>query len=310
MIKEKIINAIEDMRSKVGRDSKHIYINNETGEMLQGVSTVSSIIPKDWLSAWGAKEAVRALGFTDYQDFTLANEMWLKIKDCKSVEEYINILKEAKGASARKSKKAMVDGTMGHELLENLVDKRINGLTQDFVHSFIPLGTPLERPLAQFADWEVSSVDYWIAKEALVIRPDKRYAGQLDAIAMLKSGELALIDFKFSSNISEDYYLQTAGYAACFEPYGIKFDKRIIIRLPKTLEIDEWDPKTYKYRKVENKIEIKVVPTLYESDRDAFFNALPLKQWINYVTKLSTQEVKSKNKELLIEAKRLTVNSD
>ena len=34
---------------------KHVYRVKATDEWLQGVSSVSSIVPKDWLSAWGGK---------------------------------------------------------------------------------------------------------------------------------------------------------------------------------------------------------------------------------------------------------------
>ena len=116
--------------------------------------------------------------------------------------------------------------------------------------------------------------------------PEKGYAGTLDAIAMMKGGRLAIVDFKFASYISEDYYLQTSGYQATFEPYGIKFDERIIVRLPKTLETEEYDKDTHTYRKVENKLEVRGVPTAYENDRDVFFAMLPVKQWINAVSQL------------------------
>lgn len=282
-MKEKILTTLADMKTQIERDSKHVYRNPVTGEMYQGVSTVSSIVPKDWLAAWGSKEAVKALGFTDYTDFTVAIEVWNKIKACKTVNEYVKILQEAKGASSRKSKKALVDGTKGHAWLESFVEARINGSTL-----ILPgINEPLFRPTSQFVDWEHKNVDCWIASEALVVNPEKRYAGQLDAICVLKTGELVLVDFKFASSISEDYYLQTAGYQACFESYGINFDKRLIIRLPKTLEKEEWNPKTYSYSKIPNNIEVFTVPTNYIGDREAFYSALPLKQWINMVDKMN-----------------------
>lgn len=287
-MKEKILSALADMKSKIERDSKHIYRNPISGDMYQGVSTVSSIMPKDWLSSWGAKEAVKALGYTDYVDeVQLAYEMWDKIRsECHDetgpcIEKYISILKEAKGASSRKSKKALVDGKLGHAWLEKAVEARIRGENLPP----IPVGTPLERPINQFLEWESKNVDYWIASEKFVVNPERRYAGQLDAICVLKTGELCLVDFKFSSNISFDYWLQEAGYAACFEPYGIFFDKRLIIRLPKTLEREEWQAKEWKYKMIPNNIEVFTVPTKYEADRDAFFAALPLKQWINHIEK-------------------------
>lgn len=279
-IKTKIQIAIKDMESKIARDSKHIYVNNETGEYLQGVSSVSSIVPKDWLASWGAKEAVKFLGYSDYNDLSIAIDMQAKIISA-TVSEYVEILKEAKGAHARKNKKAMVDGTKGHKWLEDYVLMRING-------SMPMIGLPTDsllRPVNQFLEWESKEVDYWIANEALVCRLDKDYAGQLDAIYMSKSGRLCLVDFKFASHVSTEHRLQTAGYCATFEPYDIKFDCRVIIRLPKTLESESWNSKTYKYEKIPNNIEVFEVPSKYEPDRDAFFASLVVKAWINYVEK-------------------------
>lgn len=274
----KIREAVSDMYAKVNyTEDGHTYQVKDTGEWLQGVSSVSSIIPKDWLSAWGAKEAVKALGYSDYEgDTDLAAETMKKIIDLKTPEEFIALLKEAKGASGRKSKTALVDGKAGHLWMEDFVKARMNGIPTPI----IPHGT-LGRPLEQFVAWEKEAVDYWILSEARVANVEKKYAGTLDALAMMKNGRLALIDFKFASHISEDYFLQCAGYQATFEPYGIKIDDRIILRLPKTLEREEWNPETHKYSKVENNLEVKVVDTNYEEDRDVFFACLPVKKWIN-----------------------------
>ena len=272
------------MMAKVKFDPKaHLYVNAENGDWLQGVSTVSSIVPKDWLSAWGAKECVKFLGYSDYEgDVETALQVMETIAHFQAegdVEGYIAFLKEAKGASARKSKTALVDGTKGHAWLETYVLASIRGTEAPK----IPEGT-LERPLTQFVAWAEKEVDYWIASEARVAYPEKKYAGTLDAIAMMKSGKLAIVDFKFASHISEDYILQTSGYQATFEPYEIKFDQRIIVRLPKTLEREEYDQKTHKYSMIPNDLEVKVITTPYEQDRDAFFAALVVKKWINAVS--------------------------
>lgn len=275
---KKIQEAVKDMMKRITfTEDGHTYKDNENGTWLQGVSTVSSIIPKDWLSAWGSKEAVKALGFSDYEgDTAIAEEILAKIKACESVSEYLKILKDAKGASARKSKEALLDGKEGHAWLESYVKSKIRK------SAIPPMPTGmLERPLTQFVEWEQANVDQWVLSEARVGRPDKGYAGTLDGMAYMKDGSLAIIDFKFASHISEDYYLQTAGYAACFEPYEIEVSKRIIVRLPKTLEKDEWDKTERKYKKVANTIEVEEVKSDYRFDRDTFFAALPVKQWVN-----------------------------
>jgi hypothetical protein len=279
---QKIQDAVVDMMKKVkfideGRQHRYETID---GVWLQGVSTVSSIVPKDWLSAWGAKEAVKALGYSDYNDTKLAEEVLEKIKACKTIEEYIAILKEAKGASARKSKEALVDGTKGHKWLEDYVKAKIRNTELPEIPTDF-----LERPIKQFIEWAESNVKQWILSEALVAYPEKEYAGTLDGMAIMKDDKLALIDFKFASHISEDYYLQTAGYQAAFEPYGINIDERIIVRLPKTLTKEEYDEKERKYKIIDNNIEVEKVANPYEFDRDTFFHCLPVKKWINYVTK-------------------------
>lgn len=278
---EKIHNAILDMMNRVVYDDKgHTYKDVKTGAWLQGVSTVSSIVPKDWLSAWGAKEAVKALGYSDYEgDTAKAEEMLVKIKACETPEEYIKILKDAKGASRTKSKEALVDGKAGHALLESYVKAKIRNTKLPEIPT-----DNLKRPVEQFIEWESENIDQWVLSEARVAYPEKGYAGTLDAMAFMKNGPLAIIDFKFASRISEDYFLQTAGYAAPFEPYGINIDQRVILRLPKTLTKEEWNEKEHKYEIKDNNIQSVVVPTSYQIDRDVFFHCLPLKSWINTVT--------------------------
>lgn len=280
---KKIQDSALDMMSKVvfERDG-HNYRRVSDGKWLQGVSEVSSIVPKDWLSAWGAKEAVKFLGYSDYEgDMAMAEEMLAKIAKFHTDNEikgYINLLKEAKGASARKSKTALVDGTKGHEWLETYVKAKIRGEKLPEIPT-----DALKRPIEQSLAWEKENVAYWILSEARVCYPDKGYAGQMDGMAMMKTGKLAVIDFKFASHISPDYYLQTAGYQHCFDQYSIPINQRIIVRLPKTIEMDEWDKKTRKYKKVPNDIEVEMVKTTYAGDRDVFLHCLPVKKWINKV---------------------------
>jgi hypothetical protein len=277
-IEERVTSALADMQSLIVFDSKnHVYRHRETDFWFQGVSSVSSIVPKDWLAAWGAKEAVKALGYNDYGDMTVAEATLKRIKSM-DVKQFHALLKDSKGASSRKSKEALVDGKLGHHWLEMYVKARIEGTPVPL----IPIGTPLERPIRQFKAWEALNRVEYIASEKYVVNEAKLYAGTFDAIAMI-NGKLCLIDFKFASHISEDYSLQTAGYCAAFEKYGITFDERVIIRLPKSLEREEYVD--YKYRLVPNDIEVHYIKTRYESDRDAFYAALTVKAWINSNTK-------------------------
>ena len=122
---KKINDAVADMQSKVefvNDKNQHRYQSKSTGEWLQGVSSVSSIVPKDWLAPWGAKEAVKFLGYSDYEgDTERAIEMQSQIAELK-VEDYISLLAEAKGAQGRKSKTALVDGRAGHLWLQHFIE--------------------------------------------------------------------------------------------------------------------------------------------------------------------------------------------
>lgn len=286
MNKEQINKAVAKMNEDVAFDSvKHIYTRKSDGVALQGTSTVSNIIPKPWLSAWGGKSCAKFLGYTDYpdnqDDMAKAVAIWLKICKMENVEDYLALLKEAKGASFRKSKDAMADGTKGHKWLEDYVKEKISG---DESILRLPSGM-LERPCRQFIKWSNKNVEQWILSEALVASPDQFYAGTMDGMAMMKTGKLAVIDFKFATHISEDAYLQCAGYQNCFERQGIKIDQRIIIRLPKTLEKEHYDKKTHTYSMIPNNLEVKELNDTYEEDRDVFLHCLPMKRWCNKHTK-------------------------
>lgn len=282
------ISAVEDMGSKVIFDEvNHIYKSVENGEIWQGVSSVSQVMPKEWLAAWGAKEAVKFLGYSDYKDdHERALEVLERIASFytsfndNNVKGYIKILKEAKGASKRKSDTAKEEGGEGHEWLESFVKAKIR---RDELPD-VPPGE-WEWPLNHFVEWERKNVAYWIVSEALVCFPERKYGGTLDAIAVLKDGKLVVVDFKFATHISQDYYLQTAGYAATFEKYGILFNGRLIIRLPKTEMKEEYNEETFEYTMVPNNFEAILVPTNYEFDRDIFFHALWVKKWTNQFLK-------------------------
>jgi hypothetical protein len=70
-----------------------------------------------------------------------------QIRKMKTPEEYILFLKNAKGASGRKSKTALVDGIAGHLWLETFVKARIRNTELPA----IPTGA-LERPIKQWLE--------------------------------------------------------------------------------------------------------------------------------------------------------------
>lgn len=280
--RKKVQNAVLDMMKKVVISQDHVYTRVSDNKFLLGVTSVSGLVPKDWMSAWGAKEAVKALGYSDYPEDTKQAEIMLEKLKKATLSQYLAILKEAKGASSRKSKEAQINGSAGHKWIEDYIRAKIRNESTPKLPDEKDM---LARPLNQFVAWEQKNILLWILSEARVCDTGKEYAGTLDALALMKDNTSAIIDAKFSSHISPEYALQLAAYKATFENYGIVIDKRIIIRLPKTLEKDEWDSVNKKYNKIENTIEVKEIDTPYNFDIATFYSAIQVKKWCNYILK-------------------------
>lgn len=305
-IVKKVQDAAMDMLTKVTRDRYHRYTDAD-GRFLAGASSVSGVKPQSevgFLAPWGGKEAVKALGYYDRikdhdhePDIANAATIWNKIKELKDVGEYLKLLANAKGGAKRKSETAIDIGKEGHAWLEQYVKSRIRGeevpsLDKWEAHPFI------HNAFIEFAEWERENIKQWILSEALVFRLDnplasewespdhlKGYAGQLDALAETKKG-LTVIDFKFSSRISVDYFLQTAGYAAAFWPYDLSVKNRAILRFPKTEHRQEWNTKERIYENVRDEFEIaEGNPERIDWDFATFLHQREVLRWFNQVSK-------------------------
>lgn len=274
---KKIRDAALDMLKKIEyTDSDHSYRRRSDNKLMAGTTSISGMLPKGWLAPWGAKEAVKFLGYED-EGVTSRLEMILgRIKAMDAVG-FLKLLSEAKGAHARKNSDAKDYGHEMHEWLEKYVKARIR--KEDL--PAVPEGE-MERPLKQFTEWESKNVDEWILSEAKVIDEQHEYCGTVDAVARLKDGRLVIIDFKSANFCSDEYNLQLAGYANCFENHGIRFDSRLIVRLPKTLTKQEYDKSTRKYLTVPNDIEVKEIITNYDFDKRTFLALREVFRWTNY----------------------------
>ncbi len=286
---EQIRLAVTDMMKKVSfEEGKHLYTRKSDGKFFTGVTSVTGLLQggdkQRILMSWASKEVVIDLGFYDIiendteieQKEALLSERLEHIKTLKPTEFY-DLLKKSKGAFGRRSKKALEIGTACHKWLE----KYIKAQLRDEDIPKIP--KELKRPIGQFLKWEEENIKEWILSEARVIDMENEYAGTLDALAYLKTGELALIDFKAANQISKEHYLQAAAYQKPFEDYGIHIDKRIIVRLPKTLELKDYDKKNRIYRMKSNDLEALVIPTDYNFDIETFLALCRGFKWLGYV---------------------------
>ena len=257
-------------------DKPHSYKRVSDGKTLVGVTTMLSQIDKPFLVPWAAKEAVKCFGFYDttkYLDgknYPLPDDIIQQGKE-KSIARYEELknlnyddfyteVKNAKGAYRKTSSKALKIGDEMHEFLEIFVNARIYGTNLPEIPKH------LERPMFKFIRWEQESKIEWIASEAKVISNEHLLAGTLDGLAYV-DGKLTVIDFKTSKQISDEYFIQTAAYSLMLEEFGIVPVQRIIVKLPKTIDLE---------------FEVKVVPTPLEFDKEVFLALTSLKKWIYY----------------------------
>lgn len=245
----------------------HEYRRGSDGKLFAGVSSISGILDKPYLKQWAVNLAVdylqeRSEDSTDLiseKDFDIARKIHIKrLKDAGNI------------------------GTDIHKFLERHVDASIKktDLPIYFPSNYSKNESITDKWYTDFLDWEHHNNVKWLYSELLVADMMYDYAGRLDAIAEV-NGYITLIDFKTSSKISKEYYLQTAGYQNAIESMGGKIQKRLIIRIPKTETHKVYDRKTRKYSEERNELEFHYVPTDYSFDRDTFLSMRDVYRWMN-----------------------------
>lgn len=194
----------------------HQYTAN--GVVVPSVTSVTAIIDKPALRAWAVRETVDHLRDAwepdrPYSDFEIGT-----------------MLDEAKGASYRKSQKAMNIGTLAHNWIESYVKARMTkGLLPE-----MPEEQKVRNAVNSYLVWEkhVGHIKY-IESERRVYSARFMYSGTVDLVAEI-NGKLVVADLKTSKAIYPEYLIQAAAYAwAIMEEDGIVIDDLMIIRIPK-----------------------------------------------------------------------------
>ena len=290
---KEVKDAVIDMMDKVKRVDKgnsHHYERVDTGKWLAGVTTVTGLLPKDWAMGYGAKEAVKALGYFDkFKDddhiedwnnlivkmnkisYPVDEKTGKLIEVDKMPQHYFELLHEAKGAFRRKSKDATDIGQEGHDKLEEFVKAKIRKQP-------LPILPEICQPFLKWSE----NVDEFILSEARVCNLEEDYAGTLDVLALMKSGNLAVIDFKFANNISKGWDLQLAAYAKCFSGYGIEVKERHVLRFPKEEFLKVWNKKEWCYAKKKNEFDALPYPEDMSFDYETFCHLRQAYKWINF----------------------------
>lgn len=226
-------------------------------ELYTGVTTILNVRQKDFLKWWTVK--------------MMYENLLPRLQDVQGItkKKWNEILMEAKKAHIQKSDKAKEIGGAVHDYLEAYIKEKLGE------EASLPKGTvellkseEAQSSIKAFKEWEKANDVEWHNSEEIVASHDYKFAGTLDFIAKV-NGKLTLGDFKTSSIISEDAYLQTAAYQICLEEMGVNdIEQRMIIRIPKD----------------GNSVEVRKVPTDLEFDQRVFLAERLIHQWNLYVS--------------------------
>ena len=197
-------------------EAKHQYSCG--GEFVPAVTSVLSttIAKQQFLMPWAVK--IGAEWFKDNSEAFSQAEI--------SIEDMVNGIKRA---YKKKSVGAINIGRAVHEWCEQAI---LWKLGEAEIPS-MPTDEQAVNAINAFRDWVKQNEVEWLAAEQRVYSRTHKYAGTVDAVARV-NGEFTVIDFKTSTRIYEEYYLQVAAYSKCVEDiYGEPVDAAYILRFDK-----------------------------------------------------------------------------
>ena len=159
-------------------------------------------------------------------------------------------------AADQKMHNAQVLGTAIHKIAENIARGR-------------PLELPPEmEPHAQaiqaFVDKHVAEV---LGTEVELVSDTRGFGGTADLYCKLKSGPLAVVDYKSTLSLTRTHGVQLAGYALLLKDNGFPVQKRMAVRIKKEAG-------------AEGKFYARDFPD-HKEDVEAFLACLRLWKWEN-----------------------------
>ena len=192
-------------------EEHHTYTRKRDGQLLPGVSTILNTKAADYLKFWTTK-----------MNYEYMMKNW-DLGKIYTQQEKEDLLLKAKNAHAVRSKGAANKGSLAHKWIEDYIKKK---------NPILPTDVEVMNCVTAFLEWEQQTKVVWLISELLVASEKYSYCGTLDALGVIEN-KLVLIDFKTSNQISEEYFLQTAGYQIALEEMGAVPDSRLILRFPK-----------------------------------------------------------------------------
>jgi menaquinone-dependent protoporphyrinogen IX oxidase len=178
--------------STIKRGGSRFYIDPTDGRVkVPGVTSIVSMLPKEYLTFWAAKEAAEAA----VNNWDIVSE--LAQRDPQGAIDYL------KNAHRRKSHAAADLGSGAHDIFERMArGERVN---LRHVHADLK---PFVRWFQEFLDQVQPRFLYL---EETVWSDAFGYAGSFDAVAEI-DGEIVGIDWKTSKAVYESVALQLSAY--------------------------------------------------------------------------------------------------
>jgi len=207
-------------------EEKHLYHIGQT--KVDGVTGVLTVINKPALIFWAVNKAVSFLEKT----FVAG-----KVYDEMQVKE---MLDTAKTAHRKSSSEASNLGKFVHQWIEDYIAGK---------NPAIPVNPQMKFAIDSFLKWEKDHNVKFLKSEQIVYSKEFKYAGTLDFTCEY-DGKKYLGDFKTSTAIYDEYWLQTAAYQHAYleEFPNEKIDGTIIVRIGKdgTVDFEASTPEDYK----------------------------------------------------------------
>ena len=171
-----------------------------------------------------------------------------------------NFLTNAKGAHRKFSKDAASIGQMVHEWISNY----IYALANKSQLPAQPVNEKAKHSIKAFLDFTEKHNVEITSSERKIYSIEKDYCGTLDGEGFI-DGKKCILDFKTSSAIYPEYFIQVAAYMkAREEETGSKYEGAVIIRVDK--ESGEFEVKAVKREELDEYY-------------DAFLGCLSIYRW-------------------------------
>lgn len=204
-------------------DGEHLHTLD--GKPLIGTSTACRVIAKP-LTWWAAGQALTELGWvnakktTKQEQLDAAAEGLAKINALQSTEEWAKMLQRCYQAHNRTKNKAATKGTDMHAELERYVKTCIEQNEGRPLISWTHTVFAAEQ-VRLFAAWAVEHVEYFLWTEAHCYCENLWVGGISDCGALMKTNNIAVLDFKSSRDAYFDQFVQCAGYSIQIERNGL-----------------------------------------------------------------------------------------